>query len=410
MVKILTVSYGYGKRDIGGAAKSFLNIISALKKTKNFQIEILYLKPFKQFSSLYGIVFFLYVPKILKKINKIKPNIILTQTSPALPTIIASIIKKIPVINIIRDIHLICPKYVDVIDYGKRCKGLKHRKICYNCINYWRSLRVFIGNKPNGWQFSFKASLKTIGYKIRYFLCKFHLSLIKRATINLVASKLMKSFISTQVDFEKLKTINITPIKYTGFNEIKEKKENQLLFVAPRYEPSYKGIDFILKLADSLSDDYKIVIVGHLIDFNKVKVDKSKIINLGKVTENEINNLYQTSKITLVPTFCTEAFGRVIIESLLNRTPVISSPNCGANEYLERKQFLKVLPLKLNLWKETIKEMIENPPVINDDDVSSIYELFSINKAIEDLSNLVKSLLKDKFTKMYGYSYNKKLS
>ena len=107
----------------------------------------------------------------------------------------------------------------------------------------------------------------------------------------------------------------------------------------------------------------------------------------------QLDELFQNSKITLVPTFCTEAFGRVIIESIINNTPVISSPNCGANSFFKNKDYLAVVPLKNSLWINKINEFIENPPEITINDINSLYKQFSLSKSKRDFSDLIKSML-----------------
>ena len=393
MIKILAVSFHYDKTSPGGAAKSFLNIIEGLNRTKNFHVERLSIKSIKKILNPFELMLYLNIPKIIKTINKVKPHIILTQTGPTLATIIAARIKKTPVINIIRDPNLICPKNVNIIDYGKACRGLINKKICFDCINYWRTLRTLIGNKPKGWQYGLKSEIASIGYKIRYYLCKNNIFLFNKAVVNLVASELMKSFLSTQINPGKLNIANITPIKERKFDDKIVKKKKQLLFIIPRYDASHKGLDFILRLSEYLPNGYKIIIVGGLIDTAKIKGIKSKISNIGYITRKKIDDLYKHSEITLVPSFFTEAFGRVIIESILNQTPVISSLNCGANEFFQNKPFLKILPLNISLWIKEINYMIENPYRITMEDTTQINEMFSIEKSIVDFSNLIKQIL-----------------
>ena len=98
--------------------------------------------------------------------------------------------------------------------------------------------------------------------------------------------------------------------------------------------------------------------------------------------------------ITLVPTFCTEAFGRVIPESLVNRTPVISSPQCGANQFFKGiNDAVRVVPLKLDLWMKAIEDIIVNPPIINNKFINHIYRQFSLEKSKEDFIEVIKEVL-----------------
>ena len=285
-----------------------------------------------------------------------------------------------------------CPKHIDIIGYGEACPGLKNKKTCNDCINYWRSLRVLIGNKAQGWQYSLSSEISTIIYKFRYFICKINLFLLDKATLNLVASELMKRILSNNVDSKKIKVANITPIKNDSPLESSERK-NQLLFVIPKFNASHKGLDFVLKLSRFVSKDYKIVVVGSKIPTAKLEKVDNKIINYDLISKRELNKLYQSSQLTLVPTFCNEAFGRIIIESFVNKTPVISSPNCGANSFFIEKDFLKVVPLKLSLWIEAIYVMVKRSHKITDNDIKEIFSQFSIEKSKDEFSNLIKQIL-----------------
>ena len=206
-----------------------------------------------------------------------------------------------------------------------------------------------------------------------------------------IASELMKNILSNHIDKDKMKIINITPIKRSLSTD--SIRKNQLLFVIPSFEASHKGLDFISRLSKLIPIDYKILIVGGKLPLSELGLSSSKIINYGQVSKTELDSIYQQSKITLVPTFCNEAFGRVIIESIGNKTPVISSPNCGANSSFKNKDFLAVVPLKISLWVNKINELIENPPEITIIDINSLYEQFSLSKSKKDFSDLIKSML-----------------
>ncbi len=393
MIKILIVSFNYFQKSPGGAAKSFLNIIENLKSTKEFELDFLVLKDIRESLNPFGISLYFYFFNVLRRINKFKPQLILTQTGATFGSVLASRITKTPIINIIRDTHLICPKYNDIIDYGVSCKGLINRSSCYNCINYWRTLRVLIGNKPINWQHSYKAVISTVGYKLRYLICKINISIFNKSTINLIASNLMKSFLLTQIESNKLEILNITPIQKRNFEGAIEKK-NQLIFIIPRYNSSHKGLDFVLKLSKHIPQNYKILIVGNkLSEKQLVRGKNSNIINLDHVSPEELDRLYKESKITLVPSFYNEAFGRIIIESVLNGTQVISSPNCGASFFFENVEFIKQVPLKLKFWNKAINDVISNPYKITAKDINLINKKFSMQKSKNDFKDLIHRLL-----------------
>ncbi|MBY8989953.1 MAG: glycosyltransferase family 4 protein [Candidatus Lokiarchaeota archaeon] len=396
MIKILLILPRLKNKGIGGAEKSILNISLGLKKTEDFQIEYYFGKPNLIYQKIFkriSLENYVLIPKILLTIKKIKPDIIITQTRISFAATIAAKLCQIPIINIVRDSSDFCPKFVDIIGYGKACPRIENRKICYDCIRKWRSLRVLIGNKPKEWEHSLKASISNLAYMIRYFSCKLNLAILNKATVILVASKLIKSFLTRQIKSEKIKIMNITPIDEKERNNTTKKKK-ELLFIIPSYESSHKGLDFILRLAKEIPEDYKIVIVGNLIPDKKLSDIQTKITNFGRVPNKVLDELYQSSSITLVPSFLTDAFGRIIIESILNGTPVISSPNCGANYFLKDKKFLRILPIDLKLWIKEIDEIIKNPIFISEHEIDEIYNKFSIEKSIRDLSNLIKNLFK----------------
>ena len=397
MIKILLILPSYKRGALGGAEKSIINISDGLKKKRDFHIEyyfVIFRFLLQKIVDRIGFGYYFFVPKIFFAIKKFKPDIIITQSRISFAATIAAKLNKKPIINIVRDSSDFCPKFVDVIDYGKACPKIKSRDTCYNCIRNWRSLRVLIGNKPKGWEYSFRATLSNIVYMIRYFSCKLNLILLKKASIIILASKLMKSFLSYHIKSERMKIVNITPIVEKEGDIISIKK-NQLLFVIPSYDASHKGLDFILRLAREIPNDYKIIIVGNLIPNNKLDNVQTKITNLGRVPKEVLDKLYQSSRITLVPSFSTEAFGRIIIESILNGTPVISSPNCGANYLFKDKDYVKVIPLKIYLWINSIREIIKQPPIINNNDVEDIYNKFSVMKSGKDFETLLNYILRE---------------
>ena len=398
MINILIVTTSETK---GGAFKSLRNLVEGLKTIKNFNIKILIQKIRNRYLGFFGIDSYLSIFSILKNIKKFKSNIIITQLSIAFPTIIISKVMKIPIIHIIRGTSHFCPKYVDIVNYGKPCSGLIYRKRCFICINRWRTVRVLIGNKRKGWEYSLASTLSTVLYKIRYFICKYNLELLKKASINLVASNLMKKNITNKIK-SNVKISNVTPINkrlidtFTLVSYVDGAvvgKEKRLIFVMPTDDASYKGLDFILKLIKFIPKKYHIFIVGGYIPSYKLLWDATKLWVMGYVHSKELlNTFYYESTITLVPSFCNEAFGRTILESLVNKTPVISSPYCGANEFFEN-DFLQVVPLKLDLWVKKIEDMIKNPPIITNDDISQIYRQFSLEKSRDDFVEIIRSVI-----------------
>ena len=180
MYKVLIVSVRYGKESKGGAATSFMNIINGLKKDQNLNIKIFSRSTtnlIKKFLDPLGISYYLYLYKIYSAIKSFKPNIIITQSRITFSAIVAAKLAKIPIVALIRDTSDVCPKQIDIIKYGIACLGLESREICYKCIDFWRSLRVLIKNKPHGWQHTIRAITSNIIYKLRFFSINLNLKL-----------------------------------------------------------------------------------------------------------------------------------------------------------------------------------------------------------------------------------------
>ena len=389
--KILIIAGYSGNNTTGGSSKSLTNIVNSLRGANNVQIKTLKQKFSNKLLRSFGFESYVLIPKIVKNILRFKPNVIITQDSMAFPTILVSKITKIPVIHIIRSTVDFCPKYVDITEYGQSCYGIYSRKQCFDCVNKWRTLRILIGNRPKGSEHSIRTSLVSVLYKLRYFVCSFNLYLIKKANINLVASDLMKEYFF-MINQDKFKVVNITPICRQTI-EI-EPKGTHFVFIRTDYETSHKGFDFIKKLSKLIPKRYWILVIGgNNVGFKKEE-DYPHIINIGRLSSELLGEVLSDSAITLVPSFSTEAFGRVIVESIMNKTLVISSPNCGANYYFKDRDFIKIVPLKTSLGIKAIKETLQNPYQITDEDVNLIYEPFSMQKGKEDFIALIQDIIK----------------
>jgi len=421
-LRVLITSDRYSKKFSGGAYKSLRIIVKGLLEQKDLSLKILArenskeqndnlsLIPLNPLISLFqtklqktlralGSDYYLYTLQILKEINNFKPHIIITQRDVAFPTIFCANITKTPVIYIVRDTINFCPKHVDIFQYGQSCPEFGKKKNCHNCINKWRTLRVYLGDKTKGWEKSLKAKIYTVFYKFRYYLVRLNFRLMNKA-INVLASPWLKETLSKTIKSDNIFVKNITPIQKIDETSIEVGKtiknkvdsiKNPILFITPSFKGYQKGENFVLKLADNLPEKSMILIVG-----KKMKLNESikGVLNLGFVSSNVLNYIYKKSKLTLVPSFLTDTFGRIAIESLINKTPVIASPNCGVHSFFKEKKFLKILPLKLDLWEKGINEMIKNPPTISEKDINQIYEQFSVNKSKNDFINLIKKSLK----------------
>ena len=421
-MKILFIDQNFDATNIGGAFKSNYAIINELIKNPDSDISVLASKsdhikrnnfiakqitpilktPVKKLNTLIKylkINQYFSIISILKEIKRFKPEFIIVQRDLTFSAILAGFLKKVPVINIIRDGMGFCPKSIDTKGF-KNCTSLLTKKECWECIDRWRTVRILLRDKPKGSNKTLLSAFYTIYYKIQFFITKLYLLILKHAYINIVASPLMKELVNKRLKNNRTLIRKITPVDNSKIKkstnkidkEILKKIESSdkiILFVIPRNEGGSKGYPFVEKLLNTSLNDYIFVVVGTLID--ELKKYKN-VVNIGKIPANNLYYLYERAKITIAPSIYTEAFGRIVLESVINKTPVLVSPQTGANYFFRDKQYVKILPLKTNVWISEIKNILANPITISDDEVKIIENTFSSEECANEIKNLIKRI------------------
>ena len=140
--------------------------------------------------------------------------------------------------------------------------------------------------------------------------------------------------------------------KYTP--NIKHKKKKILIIGTAKH----KNIKNCLKALTGLT--LSLTIVGKL-DKNCEKLIKKSNIeykNYVNITNKQLNKIYQTCNILLMPS-TYEGFGMPIIEAQISSMPVITS-NKSPMKDLAGKNALKVNPNKVSEIRKAIKKLINN--------------------------------------------------
>ena len=142
----------------------------------------------------------------------------------------------------------------------------------------------------------------------------------------------------------------------------------------------------------SSSKGYKIKIVGN----NDLDVQTKNMLSIGRISKWFLNDLYKISKLTIFPSFCTEGFGRVVVESVLNGTPVICSTSCGVahNEIFLSKEYVKKCSINVNEWEKEIFKMLDSPIEISNEEKQKIEECFSEENCIRTLKKIIYNVVK----------------
>jgi len=421
-LRILFIDQNFDATNIGGAFKSNYAIINEFVKNPEFDVSVLasktdsYIKkknfsakpihpilkaPLKRLNSLIktlGINQYFSLFSILREISQFKPDIIIVQRDLTFTAILAGFLKRVPVINIIRDGMGFCPKDIDTKGF-KNCSIYLSKKECWECINRWRSVRILLNDKPKGSNKTLMSGFYTVYYKMQYLFTKLYLRIMNYAFVNIVASPLMKKLVEKRIKNKRVVIRKITPIDKSNINKNTDKIEkviinkienskNRILFVLPRNEGGSKGYPFVKKLITLLPEGSLLIVVGTII--NELKKYEN-VINIGKIPTNNLYYLYEKANLTIVPSIYTEAFGRIVIESVVNKTPVLISPQTGANYLFKNKNYVKILPLRVNLWVEEIKNFLAEPIEISDDVVVFFENMFSPKECANDIISLIKS-------------------
>lgn len=143
------------------------------------------------------------------------------------------------------------------------------------------------------------------------------------------------------------------------------KKDTRFLFVGSilRQKGVFKMIEAFKKL--SKYPDVSLDIVGKGADSSQLEkeiVSDSRIHYLGFKTTSELDNIYRSADILLVPSDWDEPFGRVVIEGNSNGLPVIGSNRGGIPEIIRTTGGGKIFDIsKISSLTESMVEFIEMP-------------------------------------------------
>ncbi|MFX0142015.1 MAG: glycosyltransferase family 4 protein [Candidatus Hodarchaeota archaeon] len=276
-----------------------INPINVYNLCKNNQIPLI-LKPFFHIFDIYNIQTYLIVKKILKreKISLVHTHNLINLS---LSVILAAKCLGIPVIHTLHDYWLICPRGTLLHQKEFICTVENRNFLC--TLYSWSK---FFANKYIDVVISPSSSLLNIHKEFGFFKSKPSL------------------IIPNGIDLEEKKFIK----KNLG-------KTLEILFIGQLVKP--KGIYILLNAIKKINIPYSLKIVGNGHEYNNIKKITSKnpkIHVLGRVEHNQIDSLYETANITLIPSIWMDNFPTVILESLSNSTPVIASNIGGIPEII----------------------------------------------------------------------------
>jgi len=178
----------------------------------------------------------------------------------------------------------------------------------------------------------------------------------------LCVSKKSKNQIESFISKKNLRKIQIYTY-WTDLNNFIPKNINKkydFLFVGRLTKK--KGIDIFLQLAANFPS-MKFCIVGNGPEEKKINNLKNKLKNLsflGRVDYENLPNIYNSSKILLIPSLYVEGFARVAIEGLACGLPVIASENVTALVEIKSKESCEILKPNYSSFKDQINNYEKN--------------------------------------------------
>lgn len=129
------------------------------------------------------------------------------------------------------------------------------------------------------------------------------------------------------------------------------KKKNYKILNSKKFNIAYiselidlKNPKLVIKICrelNKLNFDYTMFIIGDGVLMSKMKnmINKYELNNqvriLGKLNYSEIKKIYKETNLTIL-TSRSESYSRVIVESFLNHTPVLSTKSTGPSELIKK--------------------------------------------------------------------------
>ena len=171
--------------------------------------------------------------------------------------------------------------------------------------------------------------------KIYENLCK---KLFSSADIVISPSKWLLNFYTDKQFFTKSKSLVVpNPVEEVAELKVKTTKTNNYLYIGQIEK--FKGINWLIDFWQKNNIKDNLFIVGDGGQLEKIKDQSySHIKVLGRVEKQELFDLFDKSDFLIMPSFCYESFGKVIIDSYSHSVPVIVRQGGGVDEIVENQK------------------------------------------------------------------------
>ncbi len=319
-IEIVVITPSYGEKPLQEKVSFKLINFPFYKKLKKEKLpgHFFYTNPLWIFYSAIAFLYFLKKEKI---------DLIHVQGKYSLPGArLANLILRKPIILTARDYQLIC-NYGICLYKGK--KGCNIRQYFTNdFVKYYKD---YVSEK----------SIVTL-------LLNFIYAIWGRISKNILKISAQKIKIVTLSNYQKIiyEANSFRNVEVIGNSLILPKlnyvkKQNKIVYVG-RLTPG-KGISLLIKIIPLILNEYpsyEIIFIGE--GFLKEKIANlskthKRVKLLGQIDHDQTIKIIRQSKATIIPSLWPEPFGRVVIESLLSKTPVVVTKSGALPEIVDKR-------------------------------------------------------------------------
>lgn len=271
-----------------------------------------------------------YNQNIKSILNSFNPDIVFTNNLSGFSTNIWNIARElnIKIVHTLRDYYLQCSKTTKFKN-GKNCKT-----ICLEC-NLLSKVK-----KKNSNNVDFLVGISK-------YILEDHLN---NGFFNEIPHRVIYNGFDLPFKIDKKNNNSLETVIFGFIGQLNESK----------------GIELVLESFKSIKEtNWKLIIAGKASDkyIDKLKeINNSENITFLGYVESSI--FFKSIDVLIAPSIWNEPFGRVVIESIFNNTPIIGSHRGGITELLSNNPTFAIEPTIKNLSK-LLKKIINTPKFLD---------------------------------------------
>lgn len=302
-----------------------------------------------------------------------------------LPSRIANFFLKLPTVSTVRDYQLICNYGVCLNSKQKACTLRE-----YFTIDFRHYYKNYVQKKN---------SINLILNLLYAVWGRFSKNILKLSTFGqaLVVLSNPQKEIFKKNGFKNLHII-ANPMEFTrGKRQVKKEK---LIIYAGRLTPG-KGVNILINILPKIIakfPGYKFIFAGEGMlkgELQSISKTEKNIEVLGQVPHKELLALFAKAEVAIVPSIWPEPFGRVALEALSQKTPVVVSSRGALPEIVDKRWGIIIDPTEEKLFLGLKKAIELNSLLVSniDKDFNLLRKRFQ-KDPVENYISFSKRLLK----------------